>query len=233
MEDLVPELLDKLKKDFEKRCREDVTLKNLSKKIAQGADYTTAHKYAVRIGELQQDSYLNVLRTTQMPNGRMYYNIAERIINGTLPEDFDMIADACFSVQTLLNKGAGIVLKARLPELNQDRIDGIINRLADAENFEDVQWLTGEPITNFCQSVVDDAVKTNMDFHRKAGLDPKITRKVANNCCAWCRELEGTYSYPDDAPEDIFRRHERCRCQTIYDPKDGTSRQDVWTKKAV
>lgn len=33
-------------------------------------------------------------------------------------------------------------------------------------------------------------------------------------------------------PEDVFRRHERCRCLVTYDPADGSNRrQNVHTKK--
>lgn len=44
--------------------------------------------------------------------------------------------------------------------------------------------------------------------------------------------MAGTYSYPDDVPEYIYRRHENCKCLVTYDPRDGSDRvQDVHSKK--
>jgi hypothetical protein len=79
-------------------------------------------------------------------------------------------------------------------------------------------------------SVVDDMVKANMDFHHKLGLKPRITRKAAAGCCEWCDALEGEYEYPDDVPDDVFRRHQRCRCTVEYEPSSGR-KQNVWTKQ--
>ena len=45
-------------------------------------------------------------------------------------------------------------------------------------------------------------------------------------------KLAGVYNYPD-VPEDVYRRHNNCRCQVIYDPKDGSRKQDVHDKKRI
>ena len=43
--------------------------------------------------------------------------------------------------------------------------------------------------------------------------------------------LAGTYNYKE-APDDIYRRHDNCRCQVTYDPKnDSRGVQDVWSKE--
>ena len=43
-----------------------------------------------------------------------------------------------------------------------------------------------EPLVNFGQSIVDEAVRSNADFQYKAGLSPKIVRTSTGNCCEWC-----------------------------------------------
>ena len=48
-----------------------------------------------------------------------------------------------------------------------------------------------EPIINFTQAIVDDAVRANADFQSKAGLNPKIVRTSTRKCCAWCNSLAG------------------------------------------
>ncbi|HAP14782.1 MAG TPA: hypothetical protein DCR07_01590, partial [Lactococcus sp.] len=88
----------------------------------------------------------------------------------------------------------------------------------------------GDPIVNFGQSIVDDSIQKNLDFQYKAGLRPRIIRKAESKACKWCQNLAGIYLYPDDVPDDIFRRHQRCRCSTDFNPGDG-KRQDVWSKR--
>ena len=140
-----------------------------------------------------------------------------------------MITDVTEQVQKALNDAANIGIKPVKPELNQDRIDGIINRASDADNYDAVSWILDEPVMNFSQSIVDDSIRENAEFHAKAGMSPKIVRKLHGGCCEWCRALAGTYSYPD-VPKDVYRRHQRCRCTVDYYPGNGKI-QNVHSKQ--
>ena len=42
-----------------------------------------------------------------------------------------------------------------------------------------------------------------------------IIRQVLGNCCEWCQNLAGTYD-ADDAPRDIYRRHDNCKCMVVF-----------------
>ena len=77
----------------------------------------------------------------------------------------------------------------------------------------------------------DDHIRHNADKRFRAGMGPKIVRTAAFNCCSWCSSLAGTYDYEDvrDTGNDVFRRHERCKCIVDY-VCDGKS-QAVWSKK--
>lgn len=80
-----------------------------------------------------------------------------------------------------------------------------------------------------------DGVRTSVaGFGRseagKAGLQPRIIRKATGTCCEWCKNLAGTYDYPVEN-EDVYRRHERCRCTVDYDPGGAKRFQDVHTKE--
>ncbi|MDO5036942.1 MAG: hypothetical protein Q4E37_01410 [Tissierellia bacterium] len=133
-------------------------------------------------------------------------------------------------VQEALNKKANINIKAVKPKLNQGRINGLVNKMAEYEDFDEGKWLLDEPVINFTQAVVDDTIKANADFQYKAGLHPEIVRKEAGNCCEWCKTLVGVYAYPEEVPEDVWRRHRYCRCTVDYLPGDG-KKQDIWSKK--
>lgn len=229
MEDVVPELLDRIQSDFDKAVKKSDTIEKLMEKIESGqATYLEANEYAIEVGNILADAYKHNISSSVLPEGKMYYNIANRIIPPTMKKDFDLVSHVSEQIQESLNAAAGIGIKAIQPELNTDRINGIVNRVSIADNFDDISWILGEPVVNFSQNIVDDFIKVNSEFQGKAGMSPRIVRKLASGCCDWCREVAGTYSYPD-VPEDVYRRHQRCRCTVEYDPGTG-KRQNVHTK---
>ena len=221
MEDIAPKLLEKIQKDFQTMLDKSEIISRLYKKVRDGtATYKEANEYSVEVGHILADVYGNNLSSEVLPDGKMYYNIAKRIISPTMENNYHLITEVTKEVQNSLNSEARIGIKPMIPELNRDRINGIINRLSREAVFDDVKWILEEPIVNFCQSIVDDAIKVNAEFHGKAGMKPKIIRKMAGNCCEWCREVAGTYSYPN-VPDDVYRRHQRCRCTVDYFPGNG------------
>lgn len=112
-----------------------------------------------------------------------------------------------------------------------DRTQGILNRASDAPKFSGVRWILGDGVlTNYMQSYVDDTMKRNAEFQSRAGVSPKIVRKSPTKCCPWCDALVGEYKYPDDVPDDVYRRHDNCNCIVEFYPGDGT-KQDVWSKQ--
>lgn len=229
VEDIVPSLLKKIKSEFEDARLDSEVLKDLLSKLHHSkASYLDANKYAIEIGEILSNVLGASLTNETLPDGKMYYNIAQRVLTDVLGRNYELVSDYTEQVQKNLNSEAKIGLTAQVPELNQDRIDGLVNRFSSEDNFEDVSWLLGEPIVNFTQSIIDDSIQKNAEFHHKSGLQPEIVRKSAYHCCEWCQEVQGTYKYPR-VPKDIYRRHQRCRCTVDYDPKSGKV-QNVWSK---
>lgn len=231
MEDIVPELLKKIRSEFISAIGQSSELKDIEEKIAKGtATYAEANQYAVEAGNILARAYKNNISSEILPDGKMYYNIADRVIGTTMKEDYDLISDVSMRIQKDLNEAAGIGLNAVAPGMNEDRISGIINRVSAAENYDDVAWILQEPVVNYSQSIVDETIKANAEFHAKAGLTAKIVRRLAGGCCEWCSHLAGTYSYPD-VPKDVYRRHLNCHCTVEYTPAKGHKSQNVWTKK--
>lgn len=219
--DVAPGLLKEIEKDFKMQLKENKLIQQLIEKINQGkATYKEANEYAIELGEILAHAYKKNLNSNVLPDGKMYYNIAKRIIEPTMTNNYDLITNVTNQVQEILNKDAKIGIKPITPDINQDRIDGIINRVSYEDNFDDIAWILDEPIVNYSQSIVDDAIKANADFHAKSGMKPRIIRTIAGNCCDWCKEVAGTYSYPK-VPQDVYRRHQRCRCTVDYYPGTG------------
>lgn len=229
VEDIVPILLKKIKSEFEGARLDSEVLKDLLSKLHHSkASYLDANQYAIEIGEILSKALGASLTNETLPDGKMYYNIAQRVLTDVLGRNYELVSDYAEQVQKNLNSEAKIGLAAQVPELNQDRIDGLVNRLASEESFDDVRWLLEEPVVNFTQSIIDDSIQKNAEFHHKSGLQPEIVRKAAYHCCEWCQEVQGTYKYPR-VPKDIYRRHKRCKCTVDYDPKSGKV-QNVWSK---
>lgn len=230
MEDIVETLLPAIKKDFSKAFDKNEKILKLYEKVRDGtATYIEANEFAVETGSVLADVFKRNITMDILPDEKMYFNIVDRIVRPMLTNNYDLIAEVTGQVQESLNLQYGIGIKAIIPELNKDRIDGIVNKVSASPTYENVEWVLGEPIVNFSQSIVDDSIKANAEYQSKAGLKPKIQRTVVGKCCKWCSNLAGTYNYPN-VPKDIYRRHERCRCTVDYQP-DGKTKQNVWTKK--
>ena len=144
----------------------------------------------------------------------------------------DLVFEYSKEVQSILNKQANILIRAQKGDLNQDRIDKLVNKISQYDSFEQGKWLLNEPIKNFTQAIVDDTIKKNADLHYKAGLRPKIIRREKENCCDWFKSIAGVYDYQEvkNTGNNVFSRHRYCRCVVDYVPGDG-KKQNVWSKQ--
>lgn len=229
MKDIAPELLERIEKDFEQAFSGDSTIKALYRKTKNGtATYEDAQAFAVRTGELLAETFRNNLSSETLPDGRLYYNIASRILNSTLSNNHSLISGYAADVQYFANSKAGVGIKVQPAQLDQERIDGIVNIVSGKYRYDDIAYMLDEPVITFGQAVVDDSLKRNIDFQGKSGLSPRVVRRATGNPCPWCEAVAGSYTYPD-VPHDVYRRHQRCRCIVEYEPGDGR-RQNVHSK---
>ena len=232
MEDIAPKLLEEIQRDFEEKVKKNNTLKRITAKIEKGtATYADADEYAVEVGKILAEVYKRHLSSDILPDGKLYFNIAECVLTKPMERAYEMIDEAARKTQEGLNKAAGIGIAAISTPINRSRIIGIVEIVSAAENFDDVAHMLQEPVINFAQSIISDNVKNNVEFQGKAGLSPTIERIVRGDCCDWCSQLAGKYKYPK-VPRDVYRRHRFCRCLVIYDPGDG-SKENVHTKRQL
>lgn len=229
--DIVPELLENIQRDFNTAINKNKKIQSIQKMIENGtATYIEANEYAVEVGQELAKVFKKHIKSDVLPDGKMYYNIAERILKPTLSNNHVIVARIATEIQNQLNKSIGLGLKGIEPSVNQLRIESIINRITQEEVFDDVSWILQEPIVNFTQSVVDDTIKANVEFQGESGLSPQIVRTAHGNpTCDWCRSIAGVYKYPN-TPADVFKRHDRCRCIVEYNPGEAR-KQDIWTKE--
>ena len=229
--DIVPGLLEVIERDFDTFLQQNKKVERVRQAIEEGsATYEQAYEYAQQVGEALANSFEKNISSEVLPDGHMYFNIADRILNSTLEKNHVLVATVSVEIQEILNRKAGLGLKGISPELNRNRIKSIIERVVHEEIYDDVKWMLAAPVVNFTQSVVDDTIQANAEFQYQSGLYPRIIRYTrGSETCEWCRSLAGIYKYPD-VPDDVYKRHDRCDCVVEYDPGDAR-RQNVWTKE--
>ena len=222
MTDIAPELLEKVQKDFEELTE------GLREEIKQGVrSYEEAYDYAKRIGEALSRSLGVNITPEVLPDGKMYYNIADKVVRPMLEEEHELAAEVAVSAQKSANRAAGIGIRPLKAEFDTERAQGIIDRVS-SQSFEEIKWILDEPVKTFSKNVVDQTLEKNVEFQGKSGLHPKVRRTALGDACPWCQAVAGTYSYPN-VPKDVYRRHANCDCTVEY--VNGGKYQDIWSKK--
>lgn len=148
----------------------------------------------------------------------LYWNIIQRVLFETLEENHILVSEFSKAVQTILNERANIKLKPQTVPFDSDAIEQIAGKIVSADDFEKVSFLLKEPIITQSMRIVDRTLQANVEFQKEAGLFPKIRRTLGGKCCDWCNSLVGDYDYTADINDDVFKRHDRCRCKVEYIP---------------
>lgn len=154
-QDIAPALLGRIRADF---------LRLLRNAAPSAATYPAALDYADLVGGALAEAFRLHLSADTLPDGRMYWNIADRVLRPLLEEDHALVADAAAAVQQQLNEAAGLRLLAQRVPVDEDRIDGILNKVCAAEHYEDVAYMLDEPVRTFSRMAVDDTLKANVQF---------------------------------------------------------------------
>lgn len=230
MEDIGKELYEKIAAEFERATGSDSVisgiLKRISKDTAQPADIAL---YAQRLGLRLREAIEHHVSADVLPDGQMYYNIAEKILRPSLSTNYELFNAVAQQIQTAVDQKQGIRVKAQKAEFPEDRIDTVINAASEPGIPEKTMIRRmSAPAETITQSYADDYAEANADFRSRAGLDEYIIRQGGAKCCKWCADLVGKYRYPDEVPKDVFKRHDNCGCTVEHVSAKG--RQNDHTK---
>lgn len=240
MTELGNSLYTKASQIFDGLVASDRKLKRIRARLRDGTSYFDANDYAVRLGELLSKA-LN-----QSTDGLSFLSeeVAQELLEPLLTQDHDLIGVAINQIQKNMNTANGVGLNPMIPEVNTNRIDGLIKKVASGD-LDQTRWVLGEPIVNYSMSVVDEGIQKNAEATSKIGLKAYIIREAESSGtkavkrgnktyryivpCKWCADLAGKYDYEDvkNTGNDVYRKHEGCRCHITY--AQGTRREDTWT----
>lgn len=202
----------------------DRRLARLSDKVGKGiANYKDVGTIAQRVGNHSAKALKKVLTADSVPDGIMSWTVAEGTVGRQARLQYDLISETAKEVQKSLNKKAGLGLREVVGDFDEDNVREILGRLSSGESIKDLAWLLDDPIVRNALSVADSAIRANADLERRAGMRPTVTRIPEYGACAWCEDLAGTYDYDDvrDKGNDVWRRHNNCRCEILFDPGDS------------
>lgn len=230
MADIGAELLEKIRAEFQKTCKADKYVQSVLKKIEGGtAKMEEVATLSKRLGLRASQAIGTYVNAGALPDGKMYYNIADTILSGVLKDNYDIINSAAAECQKALDRKAGINIRPQQAEFPAERIQAVANAASIPDIAEEVmiRRMTS-PTQNITESFYNDYVQANVKFRSDAGLDCYIIRNDHGGCCEWCSKLAGKYHYPEDVPKDVYRRHDNCGCTVTY--LNGRKAQNVWSK---
>ena len=211
-----------VRKRFTELFENDKKIEIVYKKIRQGrATYADALSFSKEIGTI----LANVFQTVDL-NPANIAELTNYIIENAMTQNIALSNLVCESVQSTLNEAAGIGLNPVRPDMgvSSGKIKGIRRLVEEAEDEHAIKVVLKEPIITNVMQNVDDWVKTNADFQAEAGMKPVIVRTWSGAYPShdtkhtdWCEDLAGTFEYGKE-PEDVYKRHEGCRCTVEYFP---------------
>ena len=211
-EDIAPALLSKVQKAFNKGLKSRGIESTKAVKELAAQRKVRIHDYASKVGDALSEAYGKVITVDALPDGTLYYNIAEKVVKPTIEEAYTMVSDVADACQIAQNKGIGLGLKPIRPPIEVERLDGLIDAMTSGW-FEDVEVYLGEPVKNIVNHFADRHLEKNSEFLCNSGVTTLIIRTAEAGCCEWCSQRAGTYEdYAEAQYNEAFARHEGCRC---------------------
>lgn len=128
--DIVPELYEKLHAEFEQNIKRNQRIQSFLKK-GDKASQKEVSLYSAELGGCVSDALGTVLTEDNLPNGKLYWNIAQRTIIPLLKEAYEMVMAAAEAVQKREDKALGINIRPIRPEFPEERAKGLIDKLIE------------------------------------------------------------------------------------------------------
>lgn len=231
MDKLTEELLEKVRKNFNKRCANHANIQRVEKSVLAGeADLIDVELYSGSLGSQLALALMDCIDFKELPNERLYYELAKDLLGETLKTNYELVNAAAAEVLKTLDTKVGYKLKIKpqKPKFPTDRVKKVAKSVCDPTVPQStIERRLTSPIENISESFYTDFVKENADFRARSGIETYIVRKDGGNCCEWCAKLAGKYPYGEE-PKDVYRRHDNCTCTVTFE--NGRQRQNVWTK---
>ena len=133
MEDVAPKLYEKIYKSFTAKTKRNMDIRSFNVKLSEGrAEPEDVSLYARALGECASEALIENIKHDELPDGKLYWNIAERTIKPLLEEIHKMVNDAAGEIQKKLDEERNIHLNPVRAEFPEERIRALLNGLMQA-----------------------------------------------------------------------------------------------------
>lgn len=128
--DIVPELYTQIHADFDAKIHKNKIVKTFRSRLKKKkADAKGVSLYAAELGKCAAYALTQNLTQENLPDGKLYWNIAERTIQPILEECHQMVMAAASEVQRQEDEKEGINLKPIESDFPVYRVRDFMNKL--------------------------------------------------------------------------------------------------------
>lgn len=235
VQDIAPSLYKKVEREFNVRMDKDRTVQRVLKRVRDGtATQTDVAAYADRVGIHSSGALRKFVKADNLPEGKLYWNIADRTIRPQLEAQHALIIDAAQKTQKTINAAAGYNIAPASPSINGRKVYNILN--AAVFDGADLDAVLHEPVITMARAAYDTFQYKNAENMASLGVNQIIIREYdgvglhnGRTPCQFCIDRAGTWSYWDGIDAGVFQRHDGCGCTVTVVYESGV-RQDPWTK---
>lgn len=130
MDDIAPALYKKILSEFNARVKRDSWIKAFNERQKKGTStQKEVQEYAGRVGKYCQEALINGLRKENLPDGKIYWNIAKRTVEPMMKLVTNMVNEAYSAELSNRYKKMRLGIKPVTAKFNQERCDAIMNKL--------------------------------------------------------------------------------------------------------
>lgn len=235
MEDVAPELYSEIQKLYTQSVRSDSKIMGIVRKVKEGkGTQSDLRVMSERLGKHASDALKQVLKVDRLPDGKLYWNIAERTIKPTL-EQMHSTVNAIASLEKRAEDiQHGIKLALKTGGDPSWRINEVMNFASNSVTQTELTNALTEPVKTTVLDFLDDFEKVNAKTRAEAGIKQYVIREydgvgLKAGDCHWCIDRAGTWEYKDAIANGVFERHPGCGCSIEVVYEDGLAeKQTDW-----
>ena len=130
--DVVPELWEEIKREYGRLIKENRNIKAFLEKLNSGkAEGNDVSKYGNELGNCAAQAFLKYIRADNLPDGKLYWNIAERIVTSMMDEVYGEVNRVASLVQEKDDKANNIHIKPQKAPFPKYRIRDLTDKIVE------------------------------------------------------------------------------------------------------
>ena len=228
-------IVNKIARDFKANINGNTKIRSLQKKLRNStATYKDANKYAMEVSTALNNALAANLADDALTVAE-YRAVVSEVLPSGLEATYGTVSNYTKEVQTILNKKAGINLKALVSKVDAGAINLTTKNAVQAAAYSEAAGVINHDTMNFAQNITARMMKDNAGFQKNVGYDVQITRiyddiGLRNRTieCEFCTQRAGEFDYDTALEQGVFARHPGCQCTIIYNVNKGPELQTEW-----